>query len=74
MPWEASREDWAKHPLDSIDLPSHPFPPEGVPGLALSYTDQAAANHTDPWHALNDDDARKAPHLDPEVAPNPENS
>lgn len=34
MPWQAAPEDWAKHPLASIDMPAHQQPAVDMPALA----------------------------------------
>jgi len=51
MPWQFNAEDLAHHPIDSIDLPTHPMPPTGVPGIALTFSDGTADKgaHTSPW-------------------------
>ena len=44
-----SKEDLDKHPLDSVDVPLHPFPPEGMPDLAFHFTDENIFGHSSPW-------------------------
>ena len=46
--------------LPSNSLSSHSPLPSGVPGLALSFTEEAVSNHSDPWHPLTEEEARKA--------------
>lgn len=60
MPWQASSEDFAKHPLESVSLPQHPLPPEGMPDIAFHFTDQHAKGHDSPWRPVSDDDMRAA--------------
>lgn len=60
QPWQALPEDFAKHPLESIDLCTNPLPPKGVPEIALHMTDGDLPEHTDPWHPVNGDNARLA--------------
>eukprot|EP01065_Artemidia_motanka_P017171 TRINITY_DN2070_c0_g1_i1.p1 TRINITY_DN2070_c0_g1~~TRINITY_DN2070_c0_g1_i1.p1 ORF type:complete len:438 (+),score=136.17 TRINITY_DN2070_c0_g1_i1:333-1646(+) len=58
MPWQASAEDFDKHPLESVDLPLHPLPPTDMPGVAFHFTD--TEGRASPWTPIGGDDARKA--------------
>ena len=58
MPWQASKEDFDQHPLESVDLPLHTTPPAGVPPIALRFTDGAV--HDSPYQPVSDDTARHA--------------
>jgi len=49
LPWQASEEDFAKHPLDSVSLPANRYPPKGMPPLAFHYTDEKIPGHDSPW-------------------------
>jgi hypothetical protein len=63
MPWQAAPEDWAAHPLESVDLAVNVLPPIGMPDVAFHFTDSAAdglLEHTDPWHPVSDTHARTA--------------
>jgi hypothetical protein len=60
LPYQAAAEDFAKHPLDSINLPLHPEPPKNTPDVALQFTDGKAPGHTDPWHPITEQGQRTA--------------
>jgi len=56
IPWQASEEDFAAHPLETIDLPTHPLPPDGMPDIAFHWTDgnNTIPGHDSPWHPVSD--------------------
>eukprot|EP00656_Telonema_subtile_P001035 TRINITY_DN10496_c0_g1_i1.p1 TRINITY_DN10496_c0_g1~~TRINITY_DN10496_c0_g1_i1.p1 ORF type:complete len:530 (+),score=91.34 TRINITY_DN10496_c0_g1_i1:188-1777(+) len=58
IPWQASLADFAKHPLDSVDLPTHTQPPVGMPEIAYRMTDGEA--HDSPYDPVSDTDTRSA--------------
>ena len=60
MPWQYAKEDLDQHPLDSVDVPAHPLPPVGMPGLAFHWTDAGVFGHTSPWTPVSNDTARAA--------------
>eukprot|EP00966_Prymnesium_polylepis_P194305 4504302-Prymnesium_polylepis.1 len=53
IPYQAAPEDFAKHPLEGVSLPSHPLPPTGVPDVALVFTEGKEAGQSDPWHPIS---------------------
>ena len=64
MPWQAAAEDWAKHPLSQIDLPTHQQPPAGMPPIAFHMSEACPTcdppTHPTPYVPLPPDDVRKA--------------
>lgn len=63
MPWQAAPEDWAAHPIDSVDLAVHIHPPQGMPDVAFHFTDgskDGVPEHTDPWNPVSNAHARVA--------------
>lgn len=60
MPWQASASDFAKHPMNNIDLPQNRYPPRNVPPIALHSSDGSLSNHTSPYVPASDKDTRVA--------------
>ena len=58
LPWQASSDDFDKHPLSGVELPTHKTPPLGMPSIAFHFTDEKA--HVDPWSPIDDNGMRKA--------------
>ena len=55
MPWQFAPEDLDKHPLESVDAPTHRLPATNVPEIALTYTDSHADGgaHTSPFAPIS---------------------
>jgi len=59
MPWQFSAEDLAKHDLDAMTLPLHPYPPLDAPPIALHFTDEKAP-HASPYVPISPNKTRAA--------------
>jgi iduronate 2-sulfatase len=55
LPWMASKEDFAKHPLENVQVAKHRYPPVDVPQLALQFTEKQV--HASPFDPLRNDSA-----------------
>ena len=58
LPWQASKEDFAKHPLSKVKVAKHQFPPVDVPPVALQFTEKPI--HASPYAPIYNASAQLA--------------
>jgi iduronate 2-sulfatase len=58
LPWQATQEDFDKHPLANVQVAKHQFPPRDVPGVALQFTEHMI--HPSPYDPIYNTSAQLA--------------
>jgi iduronate 2-sulfatase len=58
LPWQASSADFAKHPLEKVQVAANRYPPKNVPSIALQYTEKEI--HESPYDPILNSSAQLA--------------
>eukprot|EP01062_Namystynia_karyoxenos_P074284 TRINITY_DN71163_c0_g1_i1.p1 TRINITY_DN71163_c0_g1~~TRINITY_DN71163_c0_g1_i1.p1 ORF type:complete len:542 (+),score=174.59 TRINITY_DN71163_c0_g1_i1:70-1626(+) len=58
IPYQAAREDFDKHPLESVAPPAHSLPPTDMPAVAFHFTE--GSEHSSWTEPIKTEDARAA--------------